>query len=221
LIPSIEKHYRINYATTSLIFITYAMGFILAAPMLDTLDWKLGRSRLYMIASISLFVGYTMIICQPPFPLTVISFLFLGWGAATLLASSNSWLVNLVNGAVIVSLMQAFYGVCLPSITLPKTHAEYGQIGGIVAPLIATALVSRGIRWSFFYFVPLAISLVQVFFLGWSYKDFEKDAPVQLHNVLSRTTSRQVGGQGQPTKMQLLKMSLKSRTTALGALFIL
>ena len=111
LIPYIERHYHINYAITSLLFITYAIGFILAAPMLDTLDSKLGRSRLYMIASLSLCVGYVIIICQPPFPVMVLSFLFLGWGAATLLASSNSWLVNLVNGTIIVSFMQGFYGV--------------------------------------------------------------------------------------------------------------
>ena len=81
--------------------------------MLDILDWKLGRSRLYMIASVSLCIGYVTIICQPPFPVMVLSFLFLGWGGATLLASSNSWLVNLVNGTILVSFMQGFYGVCM------------------------------------------------------------------------------------------------------------
>ena len=113
MIPYIERHYHIDYAVTSLLFITYAIGFILAAPMLDILDWKLGRSRLYMIASVSLCIGYVTIICQPPFPVMVLSFLFLGWGGATLLASSNSWLVNLVNGTILVSFMQGFYGVCM------------------------------------------------------------------------------------------------------------
>jgi hypothetical protein len=79
--------------------------------MSDALDWKLGRSRLYMIAAFALCVGYVVIICQPPFPVMVLSFLFLGWGAAILLATSNSWLVNLVNGTLIVSFMQGFYGV--------------------------------------------------------------------------------------------------------------
>lgn len=95
------------------------------------------------------------------------------------------------------------------------------KIGGIIAPLMATAMVSRGVRWSFFYFIPLSIAIVSVFFLGWSYKEFENDAAVQLHTVLSRTASRQAAGEGQPTKMQLLKSSLRNRTTALGAMFIL
>ena len=115
MIPYIEKHYRINYAVTSLLFITYALGFILAAPMLDVLDWKLGRSRLYMTATSFLAAGYIIIITQPPFPVVVFSFLLLGWGAATLIASANSWLINLVNGTLICSLMQGFYGVGSPS----------------------------------------------------------------------------------------------------------
>lgn len=114
MIPYIEKHYHIGYAVTSLLFITYALGFVLAAPFTDLLDTKFGRSRLYMLAALALCVGYAIIISQPPFAVMVLSFLFLGWGAATLLASSNSWLVNLVNGTIIVSLMQAFYGVCTP-----------------------------------------------------------------------------------------------------------
>jgi len=123
LIPYIEKHYHIGYAVTSLLFITYALGFILAAPFTDVLDSKLGRSRLYMLAAVALCVAYVIIICQPPFPVMVLSFLFLGWGAATLLASSNSWLVNLVNGMIIVSLMQAFYGVCT-SCSLNERHVD-------------------------------------------------------------------------------------------------
>jgi hypothetical protein len=79
--------------------------------MLDTLDGKLGRSRLYMSATSSLAIGYIILITQPPFPVVVISFLFLGWGAATMIASCNSWLVNLVNGTIIISFMQGFYGV--------------------------------------------------------------------------------------------------------------
>ena len=94
------------------------------------------------------------------------------------------------------------------------------EIGGIVAPLMATAMVSKGVRWSFFYFIPLSIAIVNLFFLGWSYKGFENDTAVQLHTVLSRTASRQAAAAGEPTKMQLLKTSLKNRTTALGALFI-
>ena len=79
--------------------------------MVDTLDSKLGRSRLYMIAPTSFCIGYAIIICQPPYPVMVLSFLCLGWGAAIMLATANSWLVNLVDGTLIVSFMQGFYGV--------------------------------------------------------------------------------------------------------------
>jgi len=86
---------------------------------------------------------------------------------------------------------------------------------------MATAMVSKGIRWSFFYFIPLSIAIFSIAFLGWSYRGFENDTAVQLHTILSRTASRQGAAQGQPTKSQLLKTSLKNRTTVLGAVFIL
>ena len=83
---------------------------------------------------------------------------------------------------------------------------------------MGTAMVSRGIRWSFFYLIPLSIAIVLIPFLGWGYKGFETDSAAQLHIVLSRTASRQAG---QSNKMGLLKTSLKNRTTLLGAMFIL
>lgn len=79
-------------------------------------------------------------------------------------------------------------------------------------------MVSRGVRWSYYYFIQLAISIFSVFFLGWSYKGFEGDAAAQLLTNLERTASRQVG---EPTKLQLLKRALRNRTTILGAIFIL
>lgn len=86
---------------------------------------------------------------------------------------------------------------------------------------MATAMVSRGVHWSYFYFISLSLCIFLFFFLGWSFNGFEEDSAVQLHTVLERTASRQPTVAGQPSRLQLLKTSLKNRTTALGALFIL
>lgn len=82
-------------------------------------------------------------------------------------------------------------------------------------------MISDGIHWSRFYFLPLATALISVVFLGWSHKGFEEDSAVQLLSSLQRTASRQAAATGEPTKLQLLKQALKSRTTLLGAAFIL
>ena len=82
-------------------------------------------------------------------------------------------------------------------------------------------MVSNGVRWSFYYFIPLPLALISIGFMGWSYKDFEKDAAVQLLTALHQTASRQASVLGEPTKLQLLRRALKNKTTLLGALFIL
>ena len=203
LIPYMEENYRIGYAIVSLIFVANALGFISAAPLLYGIQSRWGRARAYMLATALMSVGYVALVCDPPFPLVVVSFLFLGFGMAMILAMNNVFIVNLVNGTVILGVMHGCYG-----------------IGGVIAPLMATATVSHGIRWSYFYFIPLSLTLASVAFLGWSFKDYEKDLPTQLLNALELTASRRATGSEEPAKSQILKRALKNKTTLLGALFI-
>ncbi|KAF3385218.1 Bypass of stop codon protein 6 [Penicillium rolfsii] len=200
LIPYIEKHYGIGYAVVSLIFVTNALGFISAAPVTHALEHKLGRSKSYALAMSLLVVSYVVIICQPPFPVVVACFFLLGFGMALSLALSNVYCANLPNSTT----------------ALGCFHGSYG-IGGTVAPLFATAMVSSGIRWSLFYTVSLAISLINLSYASWAFLGFENDTPVEL---LQPTTARP-SGEGEPlTRKQLLKTAIRNRTTLFGALFI-
>ncbi|RMZ76948.1 hypothetical protein DV737_g4619, partial [Chaetothyriales sp. CBS 132003] len=203
LIPYIEKDYHIGYAVVSLIFITYALGFVSAAPLVGMLDAKLGRSRLFMLSQVIACAGYLTIAFTPPFPVVALAFLFLGFGFATFLAVTNSWIVNLLNGTVVL-------GCC---------HGVYG-LGGVISPLMATAMVSHGVPWSRFYLILLGVAAISIPSMGWAYLGFEQEAPAQLLNVLERTASRQHTTQGEPRKRPLLVKSLKDKTTLLGATFI-
>ena len=203
LIPYMEKDYNIGYAVVSQIFISNALGFILAAPLVQAMELRFGRSRSYMIAGTLIAIGNIAIISKPPFPVVVASFFLLGFGMAMNLAMNNVFCANLVNGTVILGLMHGSYGV-----------------GGTIAPLIATAMVSRGIRWSYFYLVPLCLFLVSIGFAGWCFWTYERDAPPQVLTVSTETALRPVAQEGRTTKAQLLKRAVKNRTTLLGALFI-
>ncbi|GLI72623.1 hypothetical protein PoHVEF18_000803 [Penicillium ochrochloron] len=200
LIPYIEKHYRIGYAVVSLIFVTNALGFISAAPVTHAIEHKLGRSKSYALAMSLLVVSYVVIICQPPFPVVVACFFLLGFGIALSLALSNVYCANLPNSTT----------------ALGCVHGSYG-IGGTVAPLFATAMVSNGIRWSLFYTVSLAFSLINLSYASWAFLGFENDTPVEL---LQPTASRPTGESEPLTRKQLLKSAIRNRTTLLGALFI-
>lgn len=203
VLPSIEAQYNVSYSIVSLLFIAYAFGFLASAPVISILDLKLGRSRLLMLACSLLSVGYTILICAPPFPVIVFAFWVAGTGMALFLSISNAWIVNLLNGTTLLGFMHGLYGV-----------------GGVVSPLIATAMISKGIRWSYFYAIPLALSAASIGLMGWSYRGFEADASVQLMTALERTASRR-SQPGEPTKRHQLWISMKNRTTLLGALFIL
>jgi fucose permease len=203
LIPYIERHYHIGYAVVSVIFVANAIGFISAAPLVNIVESRFGRAKTYIIATSLLSVGYTAILCTPPFPAVVVLFGVIGFGIALFLAMTNAFIVNLVNGTVILGAMHGTYGV-----------------GGVVSPLIATAMVSRGIHWSYFYAIPLSLAVVSIPFMAWSYWSYEKDLPVQLFTALERTASRRAAAEeGNPSRAELLRRAIKNHTTLLGEYF--
>lgn len=201
IIPYMEKDYNIGYAVVSLIFVGNALGFLLAAPCTYALESRLGRSRVYMLSFALLVATYVAIICNPPFPVVVLAFFLLGFGIAINLALNNVFCANLANR----------------TLALGGLHGGYG-IGGTVGPLMATAIASNGIRWSFVYFVSLGIALLNLVFAGWAFWNYEKELPTQLRNAIQQTASQQ--DTEAPTKKQLLKQALRNRVTILGALFI-
>ncbi|KAL8755659.1 MAG: hypothetical protein Q9199_003491 [Rusavskia elegans] len=197
LIPSMEKDYSIGYAVVSLIFVTNAIGFISAAPSTQPLLARLGRAKTLLLAELIMMAGHIMLVCTPPFPVVVLSFLFTGLGQAINLALNNVFCANLANH----------------SIPLGLFHGSYG-IGGTVGPLMATALVSTGRRWSSFYFISIGIAAINLCMAYWAYRNFEKDNLSQA-DLLVRTLSGR-----RTSRSTLLKQALKNKTTILGSLFI-
>ena len=202
LLPYMEKDYSIGYAVVSCIFVANAIGFISAAPLVQVLEHKLGRARTQMLSSALMLLGYTVVATHPPFALVAISFAILGFGIALMLSMNNSFFVNLVNGTFLLGILHGCYG-----------------IGGVIAPLIATAMVSQGMRWSYFYCILVAISVINLATTGYAYQDFEADSP-SLLTALERTVSRRENGTPSRKQSNSFASAMKSKTTLLGALFI-
>ena len=78
LLPYMERYYNIRYAMVSLIFVANALGFIIAAPFCHKLNNKFGRAKVLSACTCLNVVAYTALVCQPPFAVVVIAFLFLG-----------------------------------------------------------------------------------------------------------------------------------------------
>lgn len=196
LIPYMEQDFHIGYAIVSLIFVTNALGFILAAPLTHWLENRFGRSRTVMICQLPLLTGYLIMVCKAPFPAVVFSFFLIGLGIAVNLALNNVFIANLANATELLGVNHGFYGV-----------------GGTVAPLIATALASNGVHWTFFYIINLTLAAINLFFAGWAFKGYETDMPV---HVLA-AQNQDVEGSG---KKNLIWKAIKTKATLLGALFI-
>nr|KMM71835.1 hypothetical protein CPAG_08136 [Coccidioides posadasii RMSCC 3488] len=203
LIPYIEKEYGIGYAVVSLIFVTNALGFILAAPCTHVLEARLGRAWTYSLSLLMVAIAHAAIIAKPPFAVVVSCFFFIGFGLAVSLALNNVFCANLVNNTA----------------ALGGLHGAYG-VGGTISPLIATAISASGIPWSIFYVIPLAVGLINIVFSVWSFRDYEKDLSVH-HPPTARQVSPQHSAQSTGVhRDHALKKAIKNKVTLLGALFI-
>ncbi|KAH6676703.1 MFS transporter-like protein [Halenospora varia] len=204
LIPYLERYYNIGYATVSLIFVTNAIGFILAAFFVDALRARVGRAKTLMTAQSLMTCGYIPIICTPPFPVVIVSFFFLGLGMAVNLAMGNVFAANLHNGTKMLGWMHGSYGV-----------------GGTIGPLIATAMVATGgYTWSRYYILTMSACLFNLFFAGWSFWHYEAESGQTLLNPIELTASRTQNSPKQPGQFASMLKAFKSRTVILGALFI-
>ena len=198
LIPYLEKEYHIGYAVVSLIFVTNAIGFLSAVSLTNALQARLGRAKAYVVAEVTLTVAYTMLSCRPPFPVVVVAFFFIGLGFAFNLALNNVFCASFANSTT----------------TLGFLHGAYG-IGGTLGPLMATALVTHARPWSSFYFITLAVTLVNLSLAFFTFRTYELDTPSAAHQPLRPTNSNPAG-----SKRTQLKNALANRTTILGACFI-
>jgi len=102
---------------------------------------------------------------------------------------------------------------------LGAAHGSYG-IGGTFTPVVATLMVSRGIPWSRFYFVPFGLSLLVLPISGWVFRKYEEYSSPTLLSTLEQTASRQAANENADSKLQDLKLALGNRVTLIGASFI-
>ncbi|KAI5925263.1 major facilitator superfamily domain-containing protein [Camillea tinctor] len=198
LIPYMEDYYNIGYAIVSLLFIGNAVGFILAAPLVDAIRQRLGRGRALLLSQLCVGLGYVPLAVGAPFPAVVAAYFLIGFGVAVSLAIGNVFCANLRAGTTILGFMHGSYGV-----------------GGTVGPLVATALVSAGHPWSRYYLLTLGIALCNAGFAGWSFWHYEKET-AGVVPALAPTTSRASASR----QVSALLGALRSRVVLLGALFI-
>jgi len=90
---------------------------------------------------------------------------------------------------------------------------------------MATALVTHGRHWSTYYFISLGVTSFNFCFAYWAFRKYEQDLfrPL-LSSTLQRTVSRPnppaARAESEVSRIAILKLALKNKTTLLGAAFI-
>ncbi|KAI5957913.1 hypothetical protein CANMA_004345 [Candida margitis] len=158
LLPYIEAAYGINYAVTSCIWIGNAIGFIVVASMSHKIQPWLGKRYCFPVANLCSCIFYALVSSGTVFPVIVIGFFFGGCGFAMAAAQCNIFLSRLDKQSTYLS----YY------------HGGYG-IGATVAPLIATSMVNRGIKWHYFYLILLGMMIITALNLFYSFENADED----------------------------------------------
>ncbi|KAH6680445.1 major facilitator superfamily domain-containing protein [Halenospora varia] len=201
LLASIERDYNINYGTVSTIFVCNALGFIAAAFFVSSLTQRFGRAKALILSETLLIIGYTIIACTPPFPVVTISFFITGVGMGVNLAISQVFCANLANNTAMVGFYQGSYG-----------------IGGTIAPLIATAMLSRGYIWSRFYLIELGFAVFNLFFSPWAFWKYEIESEQSLPMPANGQNQVQTK-RSEKRRWESFKTIMSNKPTILGACF--
>lgn len=182
--PQIETYYGVDYTVVSLLFLTSFVGYLAAALSSNLIHHHFGQRGVAVLAPLCRLVGYVIMALHPPYPVLPVILLFPGFGNGLEDSAWNAWIGNLQNANELLGIL----------------HGAYGA-GATIAPLIATAVVTRGnppLHWFTYYYIMVGVSILEACltttaFWGANAAAFrDKHAAYQQQTGGSRTTTRTV-----------------------------
>lgn len=148
LFCQIEKHYHLNYATVSLIFVSPFAGFVLAAVSSDRIHMFFGQRGVAIIGPLSRLVVYVTLSVPLPWPATVVLLIFAGYGNGILDAGWNAWVADMVGANELLGIMHAFYG-----------------LGAVASPSIAAVMITEAaLQWYTFFYLMCGLGVLELTF---------------------------------------------------------
>lgn len=158
LLPYIEEQYGLTYTLVSLIWMANAVGFIFVACLSHKIQVWFGKKKSLVLGTICSIIMYSIVLSGTLFPVIVVGFFFGGIGLASVSAQANVFLSRLDK-------LSKYLSFC---------HASYG-IGATVSPLMATAMVTSGIPWNYFYLIVLFLMALNTALILYAFKGADED----------------------------------------------
>ncbi|KAK9465962.1 major facilitator superfamily domain-containing protein [Lipomyces arxii] len=194
LLLYIEDYYQQSYTVISLCFLAPAVGYMVAAFCNASIHVHLGRGGTSTLAMTLITIGYIILSCAPPLQYVVLAYGICGLGNGTLDAAWNAYVGDLQDANEILGIMHGCYG-----------------FGGIISPLVATAMVTSGIQWNKFYYVMIAYSITMVISVTLVFRG---------ENGAKYTADHPEGTDEEGNTQGLLSEALKNKYTFLMAFFL-
>lgn len=131
----------------SLLFLTAFVGYLAAALSSNHIHHRWGQRGVAIIAPSCRLLGYIALAVHPPYPVLPVLMLLPGFGNGLEDSAWNAWVGNLQDANELLGILHGAYGV-----------------GATIAPLIATAMVTKGttpLYWFTYYYVMIAVSALE------------------------------------------------------------
>lgn len=90
IIPYLEEYYSLSYIIISLVFLSPFVGYNLSAILNNSIHMKFGRRGISIMGPMCHIIAYIIVICHPPFPVLVVSYIFAGFGNGILVSGKDS-----------------------------------------------------------------------------------------------------------------------------------
>ncbi|KAF8484334.1 MFS general substrate transporter [Gautieria morchelliformis] len=196
LLPTIQRHYHVNFAIVSLLFVSNCVGFVIGALSNVFFTERFGFGKTIVLGAIGQTIGYSMMAPAPPFPVLAIGYVTNGFGIALQDAQANGFVASLQdNSAIKMNLLHAAYG--------------FGALG---SPLIATQFAPLR-HWSFHFLTSLGLSLANLVALIAVFKLRTQDAILTQNGQPPAETST--------SQQSTMRQMLGNKSVHLLAFFIL
>ncbi|KAH8553344.1 major facilitator superfamily domain-containing protein [Umbelopsis sp. PMI_123] len=206
ILPRIKEYYNISDSLVSILFIVQAVGYFVSAFLNGWLVQKMKALGVLYLGSFATVLAYVLLLIGLPFPAMCCFMAILGGSLALLDAGCNVYPSHLPYATTILNFVHAFYG-----------------FGALVGPLIASALLARGLSWKVSYMILCGLAVLNCICLWISFRKNPIPEHLEEDEEATQTESGEDDVNEKPVspKRGLFAQAIRLKFTWIAALFLL